>query len=311
MLHHRLLIAALAVGLLGLTAGAATAAVSPGQQASILAAHNALRRNTAASETRRLGQTVTIPDLTWNTAAAAAAQTWADHLLATNTFEHNPNAPNLGENIYMESGSDPTTSDGRAVASWASEVTSYTWETNSCTDVCGHYTQLVWAATTSVGCGTATDGTNTYWVCDYAPPGNFTGQRPYEPGAATTTTTTTTTPPAPGPGANQPAPPPAAALAASLTGTWSVDDFGSGAGGALVLMQTGAQVTGTYSYDDPSGCGPNTGAFTGSVNGITLTFTTVETGCGGGGGGGGTLILAGDGASFTGGATWNGTRTGA
>ena len=42
---------------------------------------------------------------------------------------------------------------------------------------------MVWAATTSVGCGVATNGTKTNWVCDYAPPGNFTGQRPYEPEA--------------------------------------------------------------------------------------------------------------------------------
>ena len=88
----------------------------------------------------------------------------------------------------MESGSDPTTSGGRAVASWASEAATYSWDTNACSAECGHYTQLVWAATSSVGCGESTDGTNTYWVCDYAPPGNFNGQRPYEPGGPAGTT---------------------------------------------------------------------------------------------------------------------------
>jgi uncharacterized protein YkwD len=149
----------------------------------ILAAHNSLRRNVAAAETGRLGSTVTIPDLTWNADAAAVAQGWADNLLATNTFEHNANRGPFGENIYWESGSDPATSAVRASGSWASEQAAYTWDTDSCADVCGHYTQMVWAATTSVGCGVATDGTQTIVVCNYAPPGNFTGERPYEPEA--------------------------------------------------------------------------------------------------------------------------------
>jgi pathogenesis-related protein 1 len=53
----------------------------------------------------------------------------------------------------MESGSSSTGSGDRAVQAWASEASGYNWDTNSCANVCSHYPQLVWAATTSIGCG--------------------------------------------------------------------------------------------------------------------------------------------------------------
>jgi hypothetical protein len=281
---------------------AAHADLSPDQQAAMLTAHNTVRRNVAAAETQRLGMTVTIPDLTWNPAAAAIAQGWANNLLATNTFQHNPNLNGYGENIYMSSGLSPATAGTAAVQDWAAEAAAYTWDTNGCTAVCGHYTQLVWAATTSVGCGLATDGTNTYVVCDYAPPGNFVGQRPYEPGGPANG-------PAPAnPQPNPPAgnPPPATAL--TLTGSWTVDDFGQGVGGTLSLVQTGNQVAGVYSYPDPSGCGMENGTLTGTFDGTTLNYTVIETGCGGGGQGGGTEIVSPDGNSMQG--AFNATRGG-
>ena len=283
-------------------AGHASADLTPDQQTAILNAHNTVRRNVAAAETQRLGQTVTIPDLTWNPAAAAIAQGWANNLLATNTFQHNPNLNGYGENIYMSTGLNPATAGTAAVQDWAAEAANYTWDTNGCTAVCGHYTQLVWAATTSVGCGLATDGTNTYVVCDYAPPGNFVGQRPYEPGGPAAPANPQPNPPAP----PQPAgnPPPTTAL--TLTGSWTVDDFGQGVGGTLSLVQVGNQVAGTYSYADPSGCGTENGTLTGTFDGTTLDYTVVETGCGGGGQGGGSEIVSPDGTSMSG--AFNATR---
>ncbi|MFN8623757.1 MAG: CAP domain-containing protein [Chloroflexota bacterium] len=183
-----LAVAAVCAGLLASVAGVTVAEVSKDEQQVMLGKHNSLRTKVAADESARLGQTVSIPKLTWNADAAAIAQAWADHLLATDTFEHNPDTGGLGENIYWESGFDPSTGAKRAFHNWASEQDDYTWDTNSCAagKKCGHYTQIVWSGTTSVGCGMATDGTQAYWVCDYAPAGNVQGQRPYEPGAGAT-----------------------------------------------------------------------------------------------------------------------------
>jgi pathogenesis-related protein 1 len=42
---------------------------------------------------------------------------------------------------------------------WANEVNQYSYNGNSCSSgACGHYTQMVWADTLKVGCGTAKCG---------------------------------------------------------------------------------------------------------------------------------------------------------
>jgi len=54
-------------------------------------------------------------------------------------------------------------------------------------DECGHCTQIIWKATTGVGCAHVSCTTSSpfgsgiwdYSVCDYTPAGNYVGQRPY------------------------------------------------------------------------------------------------------------------------------------
>lgn len=87
----------------------------------------------------------------------------------------------VGENIYGTSG---TATGPGAVASWMNEKPNYDYATNKCAagKVCGHYTQVVWKNTTKLGCALSTCAGLKYKssvVCDYAPGGNFNGEKPY------------------------------------------------------------------------------------------------------------------------------------
>lgn len=145
----------------------------------MLTAHNAAR------------QAVGVPDLTWSAELAAYAQDWANQLMREGgNLRHRSPAEqtlrNVGENL---SGSQASAAGGafrhadRVVATWVAEQADYDYASNRCAaeKVCGHYTQVVWRATTAVGCGVArnADATREVWVCSYAPVGNYVGERPY------------------------------------------------------------------------------------------------------------------------------------
>jgi pathogenesis-related protein 1 len=104
------------------------------------------------------------------------AQEWADRLLATHAFSHRPNNQ-YGENLFMISGGSASPSE--VVASWANEALDYDIRANTCSGICGHYTQIVWAKTRTVGCAVAADQFREIWVCEYDPPGNYIGYWPY------------------------------------------------------------------------------------------------------------------------------------
>src|SRR5712691_6171246 len=59
------------------------------------------------------------------------------------------------------------------------EARNYDYASNRCHGVCGYYTQIVWRDTREVGCGVARGPGREVWVCDYSPPGNWVGRRPY------------------------------------------------------------------------------------------------------------------------------------
>jgi uncharacterized protein YkwD len=122
---------------------------------------------------------VAVPQLTWDTTVAAAAQLVAN----TCVFQHSNNG--YGENIYASAGQLPT--PAAVVGSWTSEAANYNYSANSCASTCGHYTQVVWRTSQKLGCAQQTCTKNspfpgfTTWyfvVCDYNPPGN-SGTRPY------------------------------------------------------------------------------------------------------------------------------------
>jgi uncharacterized protein YkwD len=143
----------------------------------ITAAHNTVRAS------------VGVAPLTWDSELAAVAQEWAggcaDEDAPIGLIDHNPNRSKsypgyVGENVFGHGG--VATPQG-AVDTWAAEQANYDYATNGCAagKVCGHYTQVVWAATERVGCGIAKcDGMffGATIVCNYSPGGN-TGGRPY------------------------------------------------------------------------------------------------------------------------------------
>lgn len=164
-----------------------TCSTEPPEVSGITAAHNDVRANADPPPSPAL------PDLVWSQSLAATAQSWADNCV----YAHSSNG--YGENVAAFVGTPGTPQS--VVDLWASEAACYTYATNSCTpycggcpscDSCGHYTQVVWRSSQSLGCGVAVCPASSspftppwddhpwyLWVCNYDPPGNFIGQRPY------------------------------------------------------------------------------------------------------------------------------------
>jgi pathogenesis-related protein 1 len=130
----------------------------------ILNEHNAVRDD------------LRLPPLQWSEELAAISQKWANTLLKQRRFDLDPNTP-FGENLFMISGG--SASPAAVVRQWASESHNYDHGSNSCSGICGHYTQLVWRRTRRVGCAVAKGAGREIWVCSYDPPGNVVGQSPY------------------------------------------------------------------------------------------------------------------------------------
>ena len=72
-----------------------------------------------------------------------------------------------------------------AVDGWYNELSQYDFGSPGFSDATGHFTQLVWQATTSIGCAFAagdlvdSSGVSSptiFVVCEYDPPGNYAGE---------------------------------------------------------------------------------------------------------------------------------------
>jgi hypothetical protein len=130
--------------------------------------------------------------LVYDADLAADAQAYADYCATGHPNSNTPNKYKLkgnGENLYWAGSSlltGPDIAYETAVEAWYSEIKDYLWPQTYGADkkkeggVIGHFTQVVWKATTKVGCGKNTgcnnmwDGwSNTIIVCRYSPGGNF------------------------------------------------------------------------------------------------------------------------------------------
>lgn len=181
-----------------------TAGLSPQQQRLALQKHNELRARVARGDTPGQPPAADMKRLEWDDDLAAVAQQWADQC----RYEHNERRseqleariqteePDVGENLFAFVGTMQGPSVDDAIQQWFDEHELYTFP-NAATAATGHYTQLVWADTTRVGCGYArcddlaaapfrdmpARAEGFLLVCDYAPAGNWVGQDPYTVGA--------------------------------------------------------------------------------------------------------------------------------
>ncbi|CAI5986082.1 unnamed protein product [Closterium sp. NIES-64] len=125
--------------------------------------------------------------LVWNATLATRAQAWATALTNSTYNCGLSHGGNSGEGQNL-SGASPSgwASDAAAVSWWVGEGDLYSYavfsggcSTGNWAD-CGHYTQVIWNNTRTVGCAKASCGTKSdVWACHYYPPGNYGGQLPY------------------------------------------------------------------------------------------------------------------------------------
>ncbi|NWH22013.1 PI16 inhibitor, partial [Grus americana] len=123
--------------------------------------------------------------MSWDTELEAFAQAYAEKCI----WDHNKERGRRGENLFAMA---PTLDLEFAVEDWNGEEKYYNLTTSTCVpgQMCGHYTQVVWASTHRIGCGAKfcekIDGIETegmyLLVCNYYPPGNMKGRKPYKEG---------------------------------------------------------------------------------------------------------------------------------
>lgn len=138
----------------------------PGEIELLLDRHNFWRKD------------VGLGKIQYSDAMADVAYQWAKQLKRQGcAFKHSQG--DYGENLFK--GTIGYYTIGDAVDAWGEEKEDYNYARNKCKrgKMCGHYTQIVWKTTTHVGCAKVECGGDVIWVCNYDPPGNWVGQKPY------------------------------------------------------------------------------------------------------------------------------------
>ena len=123
--------------------------------------------------------------MAWDANAASFAQNWCDYLSRNNKLVHSDNSP-YGENLYKSYSSSLNDDDvyfgEAATKSWYDEVKDYDYSSPGFSLDTGHFTQVVWGASTGLGCGISrgeeSGWKTTYVCCSYSPPGNYQNQFP-------------------------------------------------------------------------------------------------------------------------------------
>ncbi|KAJ0105446.1 hypothetical protein Patl1_19651 [Pistacia atlantica] len=122
---------------------------------------------------------VGVGPVTWDNTVAAFAQNYANQRIGDCALVHSGGGGKYGENLAWSSAHLSGTD---AVKMWVDEKADYDYNSNTCAagKVCGHYTQVVWHDSVRIGCAKVRcNNGGTFIGCNYAPPGNYVGQKPY------------------------------------------------------------------------------------------------------------------------------------
>ncbi|XP_051009362.1 peptidase inhibitor 16 [Acomys russatus] len=162
-----------------LTATGPTTALTEDQKQNMVKLHNSYRAQVSPPASDML-------QLRWDDELAAFAKAYAQKCV----WGHNKERGRRGENLFAitDEGMDVPL----AVENWHEEREHYNLSTATCDpgQMCGHYTQVVWSKTERIGCGShfcetlqGVEEANIHLlVCNYEPPGNVKGRRPYQEG---------------------------------------------------------------------------------------------------------------------------------
>lgn len=113
-----------------------------------------------------------VPPMTWSDEIARNAQAWATS--TQGQMQHSPASSRRYEGGFESLGENLAgTTTASAVDMWYSEIQhSQNGLVDSFSNSTGHYTQVVWKSSTSLGCGIY----NQLLVCQYGPAGNVDGR---------------------------------------------------------------------------------------------------------------------------------------
>jgi len=147
------------------------------ERAETVRAHNAWRARVGVLPVR------------WSPELAGNATRWSIALARRGCKLSHDSSADDGENLFWAGPLKATGEEPRVnpltpkavVDAWGAESEFYSHGRNRCArgKVCGHYVQIVWAATHEIGCGASTCGDRgQVWVCRYRP-GVIHGKRPY------------------------------------------------------------------------------------------------------------------------------------
>jgi len=180
---------------------AVSAGLTDDAKQTVLDLHNQYRSRVANGEEPGQPPAANMRMLVWNDELEKIAQRWADQcIFAHDKIRNKLNSDYVGQNNFISYSGSQESADvvqskvTEAVDSWYNEVTDPGFSPENIDPFrfdfgTGHYSQVVWAETSELGCGATyyqdTDGWyKNLIVCNYAIGGNFGNGPVYITGAA-------------------------------------------------------------------------------------------------------------------------------